>query len=498
MARKTPSLAGRAVLAVLLMIGFYALALGICAVLAVLVWADMQGGRVHPKLWIIAGVTIGIVLWSVWPRAAKFPDPGVRLTQRAQPKLWQLVTDIAKRAGQAPPREVFLVPQINAFVAERNSRLGFGGTRILGVGLPLLQVLSVPQLESVLAHEFGHFHGGDTRLGPFVYRTREAIGRTVRNFQKAESLLQKPFEWYGKLFLRVTFAISRAQEFAADALAVRLFGREPARSALRRVNEVGPLYEHYLESEYFPMLNRGLRPPLAAGFDAYLGSRAIQQLQVDLGEQAMQARGNPYDSHPPLPERLAAVDEVDGAKHGAADGPAAITVLADLPDLEARLLVFLTGKQDVLQVPAAAWHDSGEVHARGWRRLVAQHGRQLPPLTLADVPAQRSQLEALAVALDAKIPAQERRAAGAWLLGALLGDALVRSGFAVETAPGDPIALVRGELRIEPFAVGRQLADGALEPAAWQQLCAAHGLADVVLAGPALPAAPAAADGGSA
>lgn len=77
--RKEPSLAGRAVLAIVLMVGFYVLAIGICVALGLLVWEDAQARHVHPKLWLIAIVTIGIVLWSIWPRAAKFPDPALRV-----------------------------------------------------------------------------------------------------------------------------------------------------------------------------------------------------------------------------------------------------------------------------------------------------------------------------------------------------------------------------------------------------------------------------------
>jgi heat shock protein HtpX len=49
----------------------------------------------------------------------------------------------------------------------------------MGLGLSLLQTLSVSQFRAVLAHEFGHFHAGDTKLGPWIYRTRAAIGRTL-------------------------------------------------------------------------------------------------------------------------------------------------------------------------------------------------------------------------------------------------------------------------------------------------------------------------------
>ena len=41
------------------------------------------------------------------------------------------------------------------------------------VGLPLLQLVTERGLRAVIAHEYGHYAGGDTRLGPWIYRTRE-------------------------------------------------------------------------------------------------------------------------------------------------------------------------------------------------------------------------------------------------------------------------------------------------------------------------------------
>lgn len=85
--QKSPSLLGRAILAIVLMVGFYALALGICVVLGCLLWMEAQSGRVHPKLWLVAVITIGVVLWSVFPRAVQFPDPGIPLGEADQPQL---------------------------------------------------------------------------------------------------------------------------------------------------------------------------------------------------------------------------------------------------------------------------------------------------------------------------------------------------------------------------------------------------------------------------
>src|SRR5437867_9295895 len=99
---------------------------------------------------------------------------------------------------------------MNAWVEQRGGIMGFGSRRVMGLGLPLFQIVSIPEFEAILAHEFGHYHAGDTRLGPWVYKTRSGIGRTIGNlarvgqgqsglFGLAAKTLQKPFIWYGNM-----------------------------------------------------------------------------------------------------------------------------------------------------------------------------------------------------------------------------------------------------------------------------------------------------------
>ena len=90
------------------------------------------------------------------------------------------------------PTEVYLVADVNAFVTTRGGFMGFGSRRVMGLGLPLLQTLGVRELRAVLAHEFGHYHGGDTKLGPWIYKTRAAIGRTLQGLAGYSAMLQKP------------------------------------------------------------------------------------------------------------------------------------------------------------------------------------------------------------------------------------------------------------------------------------------------------------------
>src|ERR1700685_1123183 len=63
----------------------------------------------------------------------------------------------------------------------RGGGMGFGSRRIMGLGLPLLSTMTVSQFRAVLAHEFAHYYGGDTSLGPWVYRTKASIVRIFEN-----------------------------------------------------------------------------------------------------------------------------------------------------------------------------------------------------------------------------------------------------------------------------------------------------------------------------
>ena len=79
------------------------------------------------------------------------------------------------------------------------------------------------ELRSVIGHEFGHYVSGDVKLGPWIYKTRATIGRTLHGVS-GNWILHKIFNWYARIFMRMTTQISREQEFVADATAARVAG----------------------------------------------------------------------------------------------------------------------------------------------------------------------------------------------------------------------------------------------------------------------------------
>jgi heat shock protein HtpX len=312
----SPSLATRAFTAVLLMVGFYALALGIAGGLLYIPYAQwVYSDRINGRVAFFCVVAAGLILKSIVPQRDSFQPPGPKLEPAKHPRLFERLTRLSTVLKQSMPGEVYLVSDMNAWVSERGGTMGFASKRVMGLGLPLMQILSTAQFEAVLAYEFGHFHGGDTRLGPWIYKTRAAIGRILQNLATDPNegfslmkIVEAPFRLYGNVFLRITHAISRAQEYAADRLAANTIGSEHLIDGLRAIHRAAAACDQYLNYEFLPMVRNGFRPPLLEGFTCMLSAESISKsLDENLANELKSGEQDAYDTHPPLAQRIAAI-----------------------------------------------------------------------------------------------------------------------------------------------------------------------------------------------
>src|SRR5262245_19922934 len=114
------SLAARSVAALLLMLGFYLLAIGIAAGLLFMPYAEFTyAHRLHVKLAFGSILGAGAILWAILPRIDSFAEPGPRVHPEGHRDLFEKLQSVARRTQQEMPREVFLVPEMNAWVANR-------------------------------------------------------------------------------------------------------------------------------------------------------------------------------------------------------------------------------------------------------------------------------------------------------------------------------------------------------------------------------------------
>ena len=123
-----------------------------------------------------------------------------------------------------------------------------GKKRIMLLGLPLLQLLTISQFRAILAHEFGHYYAGDTRMGPWVFRARMNMAQVLTRLGRDSVVLSFLSRWavvailrliilgglslWWKLFNRITQHVSRKQEYRCDELACYLAGSESLEKGL--------------------------------------------------------------------------------------------------------------------------------------------------------------------------------------------------------------------------------------------------------------------------
>jgi heat shock protein HtpX len=124
-----------------------------CVYLPYLAFTSTEHPPARLGLLVLGGIGVGAtILWSLVPRREKFEAPGLLLEPPAHPRFFAELHTIAGALNEPLPREVYLVGQVNAFVADRGGIMGFGSRRVMGIGLPLLSSLTVSEMRAVLAH----------------------------------------------------------------------------------------------------------------------------------------------------------------------------------------------------------------------------------------------------------------------------------------------------------------------------------------------------------
>lgn len=474
----------RAAIAVALMVGFYAFALSIAGVLLFLAYEVLINKSYNLRLALFCVVGAGIILWSILPRLDKFEPPGIQLPESEHPLLFETLRSVADATGQAMPSEVYLLFDMNAWVSSRGGFMGFGSRRVMGIGLPLLHALTVDQFRAVIAHEFGHYHAGDIRLGPWIHKTRAALGRTIDLLSDRESILQWPFKLYAAGFLRITLAISRQQEYAADALAASAVGVRHLVDGLKRVHGAAIAYQHYLQTHLMYLMERGFSAPIMEGFVRYIGSPRInQQISRLIDDEIREGQAQPYDSHPSLRERIAAQSD-DGSFHAtdhhqSGDAPLAFSLVENIDLANVRF------GSDGDPMPVVAWSEAPKiVWLPYWRRFIANHQDVLAGMTAGSVPEVVADLTSfrkrIAECLGRGQFEIDNTDIAVVTLGIGLALALDREGWHCDSQPG-PFCFEKAGKELMPFEMTENMVSGALSPHEWRQICAEAEILDLSL-----------------
>lgn len=262
---------------------------------------------------LIAIVAIGAALAVFYAVYSLFKRPprdtgidGETVAESEAPALWAHIRDMAVRAETAPPQQIVAGIDTNFFVTEAplaTAHKSLHG-RTLFVSLPLLRVLDRAEADAVLAHELAHFSGGDTAYSA-------ALGPKLVQYDQYSAMMHAGgvtrFAYYLLRLYRVIFEFahkrdSREREFVADRVAAKLVSARAIVTALIKVGAYAR-YRGETEQALFEHTSQhtgaiGIAERVAAGLAPYAASsrflQAMQQSEIP----------HPFDSHPPLTERM--------------------------------------------------------------------------------------------------------------------------------------------------------------------------------------------------
>jgi Zn-dependent protease with chaperone function len=271
--------------------------------------------RYYLKLIVVAGLlALGAVAAIVMGLVKRPPEgeplEAEQLREADAPGLWGRVRQLAVRLGATPPTAIVAGIDDNFFVTEQATRLAGGEAvdgRVLFVSLPLLRVLEPSEADAIFGHELAHFHGGDTaasaRLAPELRRFH-AYWSSL-----AEGGLTAPASYVMRLYRAVfELALAREQrrrEFQADAEAARLTSPDDLARSLVKVTGYSSFRAHteraLFDARAVHEEGLSLRRRIDDGLAAHAASQGF------LEALATHEVPHPFDTHPPLLERMAAV-----------------------------------------------------------------------------------------------------------------------------------------------------------------------------------------------
>lgn len=278
----------------------------------------------------------GLVRGIVRARPVPFVEPGKRLQRADAPRLFSMLDELAQGAGIDPPHRVYLGLAAQMSVTETGRGfLGRKSERVVCLGAGHVQHAPIGLLRAMLAHELGHFAGGDTRAAGLIAFIEGAFvsvmqsthagstqGGIFRQAMSGSSRLvgQRVVHAFAWLYYRLSGATSRSQELAADRLAAALAGRDSMALALSEHAIFSPLYGAFLQEHVLPWVAHGVCPSDLVHCFQRLRTRLEERGALDALIRAnAEAKTDPFDSHPALGERLRILGEQPEGAHHADD-----------------------------------------------------------------------------------------------------------------------------------------------------------------------------------
>lgn len=204
------------------------------------------------------------------------PKNRVKLNMTDHPKLQKFIDDICAQTKAPKPKNVFVDPDVNAYVSYNNLWLSllFPTKKNLTIGLGLVDCVNHTEFKAVVAHEFGHFAQRSMKIGSYIISANTIIRDMIFSRDKWDTFLDNwraidlrlsapawiltPIVWLIRQLLNLFYqflnimysSLSREMEFNADKVAVSTTGSDAILSALWKLEYGNNTWNDTLNNMY--------------------------------------------------------------------------------------------------------------------------------------------------------------------------------------------------------------------------------------------------------
>ena len=220
------------------------------------------------------------------------------------PALWSRVRDLATKLDTAPPDRIIVGIDASFFVTEHPIQLGkevLQG-RTLYLSLPMLKILTMAEADAVLGHELAHFSGADTYWSRKISPLMSKFGIYLDALSTGLSIVVGLFMlMFWKLYMLSLRKSSREREFRADAVGGSVTSADAAKRALIKASS----YCNYRAATVNSLLSqKKLHPDLQLAQLLEQGYPDSLKAFTQDEKAASSEIPHPFDTHPPLSQRL--------------------------------------------------------------------------------------------------------------------------------------------------------------------------------------------------
>jgi heat shock protein HtpX len=143
----------------------------------------------------------------------------------------------------------------------------------------------------------------------------------------------------------------------------------------------------YWNTEVIPVLNQSCMPAIGDGFARFLVVPEIAlQMAEGIGKEIDEGKTDPYDTLPPLRDRIAAIEQLTIAANEQ-NGALALSLLDTPEDAELQLIAFANPNLEKASLRRVGWDEIGPaVTIPRWKSTVAEYASLLQGITAEAVP----------------------------------------------------------------------------------------------------------------